>query len=448
MVGWTDEARKFTLINAVIYIIIVPPILVLFLHRRTLFPIKGRLVSVIVSVNVIALLWVIYLGFSALYDAYVHCLIEYWVNFLFLVSILSMYLFRTFKLLFKFKIQFALQKIRSQQETPSGSILIHSSEDWFVQHRHYLDAKKIKKLIIFLCVFYLSLLAGLTIASYLSEPMENICTVAVLQEVRVLIVDIIASLYILILGVISFQMRNFVSDSFGLKREIQFASIFGVISIGGYIVSDYYSLTLYQAISLALSIWLIFLSSIVFPLMLNYKNSSQLNSWNEYLQKMRLKKAARKDKNKNESLDCSNPQSTPSTTPQASIMASNSAVSQEMKSLELQTLLDNPELLGSFQDFLAKEFSSENLDFYLTVQRYRNETVNKKLPEILQMSTEIYGQFIAESAMFQVNIDYRTRSKIKSDLNRVQAVIKFKEQMKQKHIERRESKKLKKKNIP
>jgi len=75
----------------------------------------------------------------------------------------------------------------------------------------------------------------------------------------------------------------------------------------------------------------------------------------------------------------------------------------------LVALLNNEAGLKSFQEFLTKEFSVENLQFFLAVEEYRKkkrelEAEGVQQMVIQEMTQKLYDKFIVENAPFQVNL--------------------------------------------
>lgn len=72
-------------------------------------------------------------------------------------------------------------------------------------------------------------------------------------------------------------------------------------------------------------------------------------------------------------------------------------------------LLNNEAGLKSFHEFLTKEFSVENLQFFLAVEEYRKkkrdmEAEGAHYMVIQEMTQKLYDKFIVENAPFQVNL--------------------------------------------
>uniref|UniRef100_A0A3B5LNF6 RGS domain-containing protein n=1 Tax=Xiphophorus couchianus TaxID=32473 RepID=A0A3B5LNF6_9TELE len=73
----------------------------------------------------------------------------------------------------------------------------------------------------------------------------------------------------------------------------------------------------------------------------------------------------------------------------------------------LEALLTNQYGVAVFRDFLRSEFSEENLDFWLAVEKF------KRTPSLSKMTTQarrIYDQFLSPCAARKVNVDSTNHS--------------------------------------
>uniref|UniRef100_UPI003AACF1EE regulator of G-protein signaling 2-like n=1 Tax=Centroberyx gerrardi TaxID=166262 RepID=UPI003AACF1EE len=70
------------------------------------------------------------------------------------------------------------------------------------------------------------------------------------------------------------------------------------------------------------------------------------------------------------------------------------------------TLLANKYGLAVFRHFLRSEFSEENLDFWLAVEKYKK---TRPLSKMAARADKIYNEFISTSAARQVNVDSSVR---------------------------------------
>ncbi|XP_078245745.1 regulator of G-protein signaling 10 isoform X4 [Pogona vitticeps] len=75
-------------------------------------------------------------------------------------------------------------------------------------------------------------------------------------------------------------------------------------------------------------------------------------------------------------------------------------------STSLENLLEDPEGVKRFREFLKKEFSEENVLFWIACEEF------KKIQDKKQMQTkanEIYMTFLSSKASYQVNVEGQSR---------------------------------------
>ncbi|KAL2090363.1 hypothetical protein ACEWY4_015051 [Coilia grayii] len=79
----------------------------------------------------------------------------------------------------------------------------------------------------------------------------------------------------------------------------------------------------------------------------------------------------------------------------------------------LGELLKNRNYLAAFREFLQSEFSEENLEFWLACREYRESTAPAYR---FLRAAEIYQEFLHPTALKEVNIDQRTRDKVRGQM--------------------------------
>ncbi|XP_045891764.1 regulator of G-protein signaling 3-like isoform X3 [Micropterus dolomieu] len=79
----------------------------------------------------------------------------------------------------------------------------------------------------------------------------------------------------------------------------------------------------------------------------------------------------------------------------------------------LEALLTNQYGLAVFRHFLRSEFSEENLDFWLAVERFKR---TRPLSKMATRAAKIYDEFISTSAARQVNVDSSVRESTNQSL--------------------------------
>ncbi|KAG7218039.1 hypothetical protein INR49_020675 [Caranx melampygus] len=79
----------------------------------------------------------------------------------------------------------------------------------------------------------------------------------------------------------------------------------------------------------------------------------------------------------------------------------------------LEALLTNQYGLAVFRHFLRSEFSEENLDFWLAVERFKR---TRPVSKMTTRAAKIYDEFISTSAARQVNVDSAVRESTNQSL--------------------------------
>ncbi|XP_073934308.1 regulator of G-protein signaling 10 isoform X2 [Castor canadensis] len=72
----------------------------------------------------------------------------------------------------------------------------------------------------------------------------------------------------------------------------------------------------------------------------------------------------------------------------------------------LENLLEDPEGVKRFREFLKKEFSEENVLFWLACEDFKKMQDKKQMQE---KAKEIYMTFLSNKASFQVNVEGQSR---------------------------------------
>ncbi|TMS01599.1 Regulator of G-protein signaling 3, partial [Larimichthys crocea] len=80
----------------------------------------------------------------------------------------------------------------------------------------------------------------------------------------------------------------------------------------------------------------------------------------------------------------------------------------------LEALLTNQYGLAVFRHFLRSEFSEENLDFWLAVERFKR---TRPLSKMAARAAKIYEEFISTNAARQVNVDSSVRESTNQSLH-------------------------------
>jgi regulator of G-protein signaling 3/regulator of G-protein signaling len=71
---------------------------------------------------------------------------------------------------------------------------------------------------------------------------------------------------------------------------------------------------------------------------------------------------------------------------------------------KLSFLLGTAEGYEIFSAFLMKEFSNENLQFFMAIQKFEKEAAKWEIQEIRNQALRLYKMYIQEGAPLQINI--------------------------------------------
>eukprot|EP00475_Leptophrys_vorax_P002117 TRINITY_DN11203_c0_g2_i2.p1 TRINITY_DN11203_c0_g2~~TRINITY_DN11203_c0_g2_i2.p1 ORF type:complete len:510 (-),score=130.15 TRINITY_DN11203_c0_g2_i2:71-1600(-) len=80
---------------------------------------------------------------------------------------------------------------------------------------------------------------------------------------------------------------------------------------------------------------------------------------------------------------------------------------------DLERIMDDPELLQKFTDFLCKEFCVEELLFLIAARQFRTDFHIKTRAENVKAGVELYQKFIREDSTLAVNVSGRTRDHLR-----------------------------------
>lgn len=86
-------------------------------------------------------------------------------------------------------------------------------------------------------------------------------------------------------------------------------------------------------------------------------------------------------------------------------------------STTLKSVLENSNSFLAFRQFLAREFSDENLDFWHHCEKYKKEKPSKRL----KLAKKIFETYVKDNAPREINIDSHTKREIKENLQSLDA---------------------------
>jgi len=363
MVDWNSGA-----IFAVIWIAIFPLLgtisTIWFWIRRDVQPIKARSPLLVVLTDIVLILYMIVLCLQRIFRDEYPCWLNVWSGYVGTVVLLNTYIWRCWTLYFKFRLtqQRLLQK--GLQNLP-----------WFIRKKQFSSGVFLAKLSAVTTVF-LTLPCGMLTAvdsAIVSQTGDN-CDKKWLDPLLAGYVVVYATL----LSALAVALRS-VADGFKIKEELRFTGIVGMLAVIPWIIfntslkefnKDVFpvsTLCLLVAVVAALSAstaWPLY-RSIYEPPVIDTRDIPQ--NYNTFV-----------------------------------------------------GLLSIPQGVESFKKFLTKEFSVENLLFFLEVEELRK--LMKELigdPEadtkLIARTTDIYAKYVENDAPFQVNLPDSIVRKLNND---------------------------------
>jgi len=90
--------------------------------------------------------------------------------------------------------------------------------------------------------------------------------------------------------------------------------------------------------------------------------------------------------------------------------------------LTLGQVIADKELLNDFRQFLAEEWSGENLVFYEAILKFRQQTVDQSPEELYKQALEIESTFLSDSSPCQVNVSATIYKGIRAALSQKQPI--------------------------
>jgi len=72
---------------------------------------------------------------------------------------------------------------------------------------------------------------------------------------------------------------------------------------------------------------------------------------------------------------------------------------------------------ASFLKFVNSEFATENILFWLSVQRFKDEFERLTLPARQQHMNAIFSKYVATGAEFEINLSATLRESVSNDVN-------------------------------
>eukprot|EP00475_Leptophrys_vorax_P024059 TRINITY_DN3311_c0_g1_i1.p1 TRINITY_DN3311_c0_g1~~TRINITY_DN3311_c0_g1_i1.p1 ORF type:complete len:528 (+),score=127.85 TRINITY_DN3311_c0_g1_i1:1986-3569(+) len=307
--------------------------------------------------------------------------------------------------------------------TPSQEPGSKPEECWFSEHR-YLSSEKFQLVYLLLWAFA-SLIVPVSTLDHATTAIANTC---------------LFGLSILILIALSFQIRK-AQDFWGLKDEMKYGAICGLIGLGIFVGMTVVSSTQFSSvdtIKLAANVVAVFTLSI--PILLvplsKANQERKKGSWN------RRKQPSEKPSSHIETAIGNSKVNSNQTTPTGHSRRKRTQSSTGSLHMELENgiekeffgqdhwtlvkLLKNPEFEEKFRLHLASEFSLENLlfvkralDLFDAMWIVSNKSNLDELAEFLEDATEIERDFLIQGASLQLNISQQMREEATAGLQQM-----------------------------
>jgi len=366
-----------------------------FFLRRKIFPISGRAPILMYAVG-------IFLGLSELNESLpnnsIPCDFTAWIGVLTVNSCVILYTQRAWILLFRFEITENLYLLNQMKQSGLKQEEIKKNENWFLRNRHRMRSSQ---LILWLCIDYICQIIFLTLTTIFDPSKKYSCLSSDSSVLSIYYNNYMLGCRGILVIILAWKLRSKGYDNLLFKSELKWI---GCLQILNFLVPTILRLV-YPSIpwvfwARMISTIAIFWPGILRPLKLSYeeenrrKNSSEINLNN------------------------------------------------------LRSILNQEIGFKSFLDFLATEFSTENLLCWRDVNEWvemvticfkendsknsstQTEEKNHTLPSRTSMTSskiklyhraiEIYEQYIDEiNATSQINVPPEIRSQIRSELELV-----------------------------
>jgi len=89
---------------------------------------------------------------------------------------------------------------------------------------------------------------------------------------------------------------------------------------------------------------------------------------------------------------------------------------------ELKSILHDTDGPQGFFQYLQLEFSSENLMFYYSVERFKQLNLNMNITDLRHEAEEIFNKYIRQGACFQVNMSHPISKEIEIAVNKLASI--------------------------
>lgn len=363
MVVWTAGA-----VFGIAWLIFFLPIGILgtiwFWRRRALQPIKARSPSLVVITDIVLLLYVLLLCLQRITGDDYPCLLNLWSGYLGTIVLFNTYLWRCWTLYFRFH----LTQEKLDQSKPS--------EQWFIHRQHWITGRYLGPISILVTVILcLPCLAMTLINEELVHQSGDSCDKAWADAVLAVYV----ALYVAVFIFFAVSLR-LVVDGFKIKEELRLTGIVGAVAVVPWVLfnlafEDVNNDTFpFSTLFLIIAVVAAFAASTMWPLYRSIFQPPQLPTFE---------------------------------------------VPDTLNTLD--GLLKGDLGIDAFKKFLTKEFSVENILFFLEVEDFRRyirelEGDEHRDKSVLSKQKEIYTKYIVANCPFQVNLPDHIVKQLDSDI--------------------------------
>lgn len=330
-----------------------------FWKRRHIQPIKARMPYLVLCNDVILMLFVLALCIQRIYEETYPCMLNLWSGFIGLIMLFTGYLWRCWSLYFTFHLTRCRIEMKSLETMP-----------FFIRNRHYISAPFLIRVLGTVSIIFLFPCAILTAKNFrgLNGYGDKTCDKAWGDGLQAAY----AAAYVTIFCCFAFKLRN-VRDVFGIQQELKITGLIGIICLLPWTIFN----TAAEEFNAA-----VFPFSTFFLLMAVAQAFFTSTLWPLYRS---IYRQTEEDATKlPENVDT------------------------------LTGVLSSPPGVRAFKEFLIKEFSVENLLFFMEVEQFRGACAGRTdLNATFSEASKIYSKYIELNAPFQVNLPSTTVSELK-----------------------------------
>jgi len=345
-----------------------------FYQRREIQPIKARQPVLVVLTDVILILYVTSLCLQRMISNDYPCLLNMWSGHIGTVVLMNTYLWRCWSLYFTYNL--------TQQKLENKSL---DSLPFFIRNRKYISAQFLGTLSV--CLLVVLMIPALVLSvtdSTIGHLYGDNCD----REWADYVLVVYVCIYVAVFVVFAFSMRTVV-ENFRIKEELKWTGLLAIAAVIPWLIFNNAAKTVnttifpFSTLFVVIAVSIAFLLSTLWPL---YRSITQSQA----------------------------------------TMLDMEAIPDNMDTLT--GILSTPTGIDSFKKFLTKEFSVENILFYLEVEEFRKATKEaidsgKKdnqdsLTQLMGLAQRVHAKYIMTDSPFQINLPDNVVEQLKKDLLR------------------------------